>query len=162
MVPGYVQGGTRVPPDQPEGGGRGRLYLGCLWWIPNIQHPTTNIKHPTSNIQLPTSNGPQQAEAGQVGKSYLAHWLSGRILGGLGISGGVSRDRSEEAVRPQSFIYMCGFRPPPLAMRVISPSWRRLPRGWLRSRLVTENGRVWLIRSASVAAVKKPWLRRRT
>src|ERR1035437_9283051 len=81
---------------------------------PNIQHPTPNIQHPTSNTQHPTSNGRQQGEAG---KSYLAHWLSGRILGGPGISGGVNRDRSGKAVRPQSFIYMCGFRPPPLALR---------------------------------------------
>jgi|ERR1035437_3146738 hypothetical protein len=56
MVPGYVQGGTRAPPDQPEGGGRGRLYLGCLWWIRNIEHRTSNIEHPTPNIQHPTPN----------------------------------------------------------------------------------------------------------
>ena len=147
----WYQGMSRVvpgcPQTSPRAAGEGR----CIW--------DAYGGYRTSNIQHPTSNGRQQGEAG---KSYLAHWLSGRILGGPGISGGVSRDRSEEAVRPQSFIYMCGFRPPPLAMRVISPSWRRLPRGWLRSRLVTENGRVWLIRSASVAAVKKPWLRRRT
>jgi hypothetical protein len=37
MVPGYVQGGTRVPPDQPGGDGRGELYLGCLWWTRNLE-----------------------------------------------------------------------------------------------------------------------------
>src|ERR1039458_439841 len=66
MVPGYVQGGTRVPPDQPEGGGRGTLYLGCLWWIPNIQHPTTNIQHPTSNIEWPAARGSGQELCGTL------------------------------------------------------------------------------------------------
>jgi hypothetical protein len=31
MVPGYVQGLSRVPPDQLEGGGRGGLYSERLW-----------------------------------------------------------------------------------------------------------------------------------
>src|ERR1035441_2659386 len=45
MVPGYVQDMSRVPPDQPEGGGRGGLYSECLWCILSIQHRTSNFQH---------------------------------------------------------------------------------------------------------------------
>jgi hypothetical protein len=37
MVPGYVQGMSRVPPDQPEGGVGGELYLEDLWGKPEVQ-----------------------------------------------------------------------------------------------------------------------------
>jgi hypothetical protein len=43
MVPGYVQGGTRVPPDQPEGGGRGSLYSECLWRRPELPSPKSKV-----------------------------------------------------------------------------------------------------------------------
>jgi hypothetical protein len=49
MVPGHVQGLSRVPPDHAEGGAGGELDSGGLWWTPNIQHPTSNIQHPTWN-----------------------------------------------------------------------------------------------------------------
>src|ERR1035437_3948895 len=53
MVPAYVQGGTRVPPDQPEGGARGQLYSGCLWGTPTIQHPASNFQHQTPGQSQP-------------------------------------------------------------------------------------------------------------
>jgi len=34
MGPGYVQGGTRAPPDHPEDATRGELYSICLWRTP--------------------------------------------------------------------------------------------------------------------------------
>src|SRR5208282_946595 len=50
MVPGYVQGLSRVPPDQPEGGEGGELYSQGLWKTLNIQHPATNF-HPRTAPQ---------------------------------------------------------------------------------------------------------------
>src|ERR1035437_999430 len=44
MVPGCVQGMSRVPPDQPEGGGRGRLYLERLWKTLNLEPRTLNLE----------------------------------------------------------------------------------------------------------------------
>jgi hypothetical protein len=44
MVPGHVQGLSRVPPDHHEGGAGGELDSEGLWWRQNIQHPTSNIE----------------------------------------------------------------------------------------------------------------------
>src|ERR1035441_4850447 len=44
MVPGYVQGGTRPPPDHPQGGPGGELYSEGLWKTLNNQHPTSDIE----------------------------------------------------------------------------------------------------------------------
>jgi hypothetical protein len=51
---GYVQGGTRLPPDYREGGAGGELYLVCLWKTLNYEveqpgnvapgHPQANGK----------------------------------------------------------------------------------------------------------------------
>ncbi len=37
MVPGHVQGLSRVPPDHPGGGARGELYSGGLWGKSEVQ-----------------------------------------------------------------------------------------------------------------------------
>jgi hypothetical protein len=38
MVPGYVQGGTRPPPECPEGSFRVVLYSGNLWILTVLVH----------------------------------------------------------------------------------------------------------------------------
>src|ERR1019366_9002517 len=59
MGPGYVQGGTRVPPDHPEGGGSGGVYSECLCETPwgeygmrNAESGITGQSHPK---RLPAS-----------------------------------------------------------------------------------------------------------
>ena len=59
---------------------------------------------------------------------------------------------------PQSFKYMCGFRPLPFSTNLISPSLRKFQRGWLIPRSVREMGLVFLMNSTSILAVKKPRL----
>jgi len=49
MVPGYVQGMSRVPPDHAEGGGGGRLYLERLWKTLNSEPRTSNLEPRTLN-----------------------------------------------------------------------------------------------------------------
>ena len=40
---GHVQGGTRVPPDHPEGGAGDELYSGGLWGKPEVQRLKSKI-----------------------------------------------------------------------------------------------------------------------
>jgi hypothetical protein len=44
MVPGLVQGLSRVPPDHPGGGGGGGLYSGGLWGKPEVQSPKSKVR----------------------------------------------------------------------------------------------------------------------
>ena len=58
---GWYQGGTRVPPDHPEGGGRWELYQQCLWLARKLDLPTSkfgpqkarqsHLKPPPSQLQ---------------------------------------------------------------------------------------------------------------
>jgi hypothetical protein len=55
MVPGHVQGMSRVPPGRLEGGGGGEMDSGSLWWRANIQSAFARRlrrgRHPTTNLQ---------------------------------------------------------------------------------------------------------------
>jgi hypothetical protein len=44
MVPGYVQGMSRVPPDQHPGGAGGELYSEDLWETLNSELRTLNFE----------------------------------------------------------------------------------------------------------------------
>ena len=44
MVPGYVQGVSRVPPDHRESGGVGGMNSECLWWAPKLEPRTSNFE----------------------------------------------------------------------------------------------------------------------
>src|ERR1035437_474159 len=90
MVPGYVQGGTRPPPDHPEGPLRGALYS-CTLWISEAlanRPPCAIILHePGETLGL--------AERGRRPGS--------RCLGGL--HPGVVADLDEHSSRRSAPIY---------------------------------------------------------
>jgi hypothetical protein len=55
MVIGHVQGMSGVPPVQPEGGGKGEMNSGGLWWAANIEPAFAPAamagRHPAANIE---------------------------------------------------------------------------------------------------------------
>ena len=56
MVPGHVQGLSRVPPDHPEGGAGGELYSEGLWTIRNFEPRTLKGRakpHPGASAGRP-------------------------------------------------------------------------------------------------------------
>ena len=44
MVPGHVQGLSRMPPDHDEGSGAEELYSEGLWQIRNFEPRTLNLE----------------------------------------------------------------------------------------------------------------------
>jgi hypothetical protein len=56
MVPGYVQGMSRVPPDHPERGAVEELYSGGLWGKAEVQ----SLKSKVQSRRAETRIGPGQ------------------------------------------------------------------------------------------------------
>jgi hypothetical protein len=52
MVPGHVQGLSRVPPDHPEEGAEGELYSEGLWWKPEVQSLKSRVKSPRAETRF--------------------------------------------------------------------------------------------------------------
>ena len=84
---------------------------------------------------------------------------SGRAAHGLTGPSDLAEASARQSLLPQSVMYMCGFLPLPFSTSLISPSLRKVQRGWLISCAVTEMGMVLLMNSTSALAVKNPRLR---
>ena len=64
---GYVQGGTRPPPDRPGRGRGGELYSECLSRIPKIEHRTSNIERPGKATQSDIKATPRPPQGLLIG-----------------------------------------------------------------------------------------------
>jgi hypothetical protein len=75
MVPGHVQGLSRVPPDRPEGGAGGELDSDGLWWTPGSEGRRQNEECRMQNRRAKppeaTAVRRQNAECGITGQSQL-------------------------------------------------------------------------------------------
>ena len=85
---GWYQGGTRAPPDHPQGGGRGGLYSERLCGTPNIQHPTSNTQRAKAEQNHP-KRLPASLFAGcgsGIRRRGRDVYDPGRLRGGVGVA----------------------------------------------------------------------------